>query len=170
MSKPEHPPGTLERAYQGLLLVSNGCCHLILIVMTGVIGIDVGCRYVLGFSTQIAEEVASLGLVALIFLSLPGAFDEGRFLRIDVVYVRLSARLRRMADFAFHLTAVAVTCVYLWFVIKLALNSYKAGMRADTYLATPNYLPQTAMAFGLATLLIAVFVGLVGLAQRMGQD
>lgn len=167
MSTPEPSLGTLERAYQGLLLLSNGCCHLILIVMTLVIGMDVGCRYVLGFSTQIAEETASLGLVALIFLSLPGAFDEGLFLRIDIAYARLSKRLRRLADFAFHLTAVAVTSVYLWFVIKLALNSYKSGMRADTYLATPNYLPQTAMALGLAALLIAILAGLV---RRMEQD
>ncbi len=155
-----------KRTYRGLLCLSDWVSYVILATMAVVVSVDVLCRYFLGFSTQVAEEVASLGLVALMFVSLAGAFDDGSFLRIDAFYARTNGRLKRSLDVLFHLLALGVTAVYCIFVGKLVLRSYTTGVHADSYLATPNYLPQAAMLFGLCGLLVAIFAGLIALKRK----
>ena len=159
-----------KRAYRVLLRLSDWVSYAILATMAVVVSVDVLCRYFLGFSTQVAEEVASLGLVTLMFVSLAGAFDDGSFLRIDAFYARTSGRLKRSLDVLFHLLAVGVTVVYCIFVGKLVLRSYATGVHADSYLATPNYLPQAAMLFGLCALLVAIVAGLIGLKTRAARQ
>jgi TRAP-type C4-dicarboxylate transport system permease small subunit len=142
-----------------LLRLADGASCLVLASMAVVVCVDVFCRYTLGFSTQIAEEAASLGLVSLVFFSLPGAFRDGALLRVDALYAHLSGRLKDRLDALFHLIAFAVTLIYLVQLGRLATGSFAQGIRSDTALGTPNYLPQAVMVFGLVVLLGAITAG-----------
>lgn len=155
----------LKQGYRALLLFTDWASYLVLAMMAIVTSIDIFCRYFLGFSIQISEEVASLGLVALIFISLPGAFEDCAFLRVDALYKYARGRLKVALDFFFHLVSLAVTLVYLVYIAKLVANSFRTGVHADTSLGTPNYLPQSAMAFALCALLVAIVVGLTRLMR-----
>ena len=106
---------------------------------------------------HIAEEVASLGLVALIFLSLPATFQDRGFLRIDVLHQLLGGKTRIVLAIVFHVAALAVTSVYLYYLTLLALDSFQRGTRSDMALGTPNYLPQIFMVTGML-MLVAVIV------------
>lgn len=163
------PARLAEQGYRALLRLTDWISYLILAVMAAIVCIDVLSRYLFGVSTQIAEEVASLGLVALIFFSLLGAFHDNAVLRVDALYRLIPLPLRRPVDIAFHLTAIGVTLVYVIYVGRLALNSFRAGIVSDTALGTPNYLPQAAMALGLCGLLMAILAGLVRLLTRGGE-
>lgn len=156
----------MEQAYRGLLHITDWASYLLLATMAVVVCVDVLCRYLLGFSTQISEEVASLGLVAMMFVSLPGAFEAGAFLRVDIAYIKLSGRLRRLLDILFHLAAFAVTAVYVVYVVRLTASSFTKNMHSDSLLATPNYVPQAAMVIGLGALLLSVLAGLVRCFHR----
>lgn len=156
--------GGLLRA---LLGAADYACYGILAVMAFVVTADVLSRYILGASLQIAEEVASLGLVCLMFLSLGATFREQGFLRIDAIYGRLTGRPRRYLLILFHIVALVVTAIYTVNLGGLALDSFERGTRSDMALATPKYLPQTAMVIGMALLGLVIILGLVRLVRGL---
>ncbi len=156
----------VKQGYRALLHLTDWASYVILATMAIVVCVDILCRYLLGFSTQIAEEVASLGLVSLIFVSLPGAFHDNAFLRVDALYRLFSGRLKSALDLLFHLAAVAVTVIYSVYVGKLVADSFAKDIRSDTFLGTPNFLPQSAMFFGLCVLLVALVAGILRSTAR----
>lgn len=145
-----------RRGIRALLAVTDWASYAVLVTMALVVCLDIGCRYLLGRSIQIAEEVSSLGLVSLIFLSLAGAFQDGHFLRVDALYGRLPASVKRAVEPIFLAIGIAVTSIYIYFLARLVQNSFVKTIRSDTVLGTPNYLPQTVMVIGLAALLIVL--------------
>lgn len=159
-SGPEPPQSIGRRGYKALLVLADWASYAILAGMALVVSVDVACRYFLGFSTQIAEEVASLGLVALMFVALAGAFEDDSFLRVDVCYNIMPAGLKQVLDPVFHLIALAVTVTYIIYLGKLVTNSYLKDIRSDSIIGTPNYLTQSVMVFGLGVLGVAILAGL----------
>jgi TRAP-type C4-dicarboxylate transport system permease small subunit len=153
--------GAGEQGYKTLLAVADWASYAILCMMAVVITVDVVCRFFFGFSIQIAEEVASLSLIAVIFLSLGGAFEEDSLLRVDAFYGPLPEGVKRVLDPAFHLMGIAVTGLYIFYLSRLAINSFSRDIRANSDLASPNYLPQSVMVLGLCLLAIALVVGLL---------
>ena len=153
------PATRAGRGLRILLAGSDGAAKAALVVMALVVCTEVLSRGLLGVSTQVAEEVASLALILLLFLGLPGCFADGGFLRVQAL---LGLLPRRLADVAFHAAALAVTLVYVWQVWQLAWSSWRKGIVTDTALATPIVLPQVAMLAGLAALAVVV-------ALRLGQ-
>lgn len=153
----------VQRGLTALLAIADHATHVILAVMAVVVAVDVGCRSFLGFSTQIAEEVASLGLVALIFLSLPGAFRDNALLRVDALYSLVPKRARRVADALFHLLALGVTGIYCVYTLRLALDSFRSGVHSATHLGTPNHIPQFLMTWGFLLLGMVILAGLAAL-------
>lgn len=124
--------------------------------MALVVCIEVLCRWLFGFSIQIAEEAASLGLVTLTCLSLAGAFRNGHFLRVDALYSVFPQPVRAALQHVFLLAGAAVTLVYLWQLIRLTVDSFRRGIRSDTALGVLNWIPQAVMVGGLAMLLIVI--------------
>lgn len=135
-----------------LLAGSDWAAKAAVVVMAVVVSVEVLSRALLGASTQVAEEVASLALILLLFLGLPGAFADGAFLRVQALLEALPRRLRRVVDAVFHAAALAVTLVYVRQVWQLARSSWDKGIVTDTALATPIVLPQLAMLAGLVLL------------------
>lgn len=156
------------RGLRGLLAATDGVAKAALVAMAAFVCLEVLCRALLGTSTQMAEEVASLALVLLLFLGLPGAFADDALLRVQALHDRLGGRARRIADLLFLAAALAVTLVYLWQAVLLALSSRAKGIVTDTVLATPVFLPQIAMAAGLAVLALAILARLVRTARGAG--
>lgn len=166
------PKTAVERALSGLLILTDYFCYAILSAMALIVTAEVFSRYVFGFSLKIAEEVASLGLVALIFLSLPATFRDRRFLRIDALYRMLSERAQALLAIAFHIGALVVTSIYVAYLGQLALDSLSRGTRSDMALGTPNYIPQTVMVFGMALLFLVILAGLISALRhaRKGRE
>lgn len=157
----------MGQGYRVLIRLTDWVSYIILASMAIVVCVDILCRYFLGFSTQIAEEAASLGLVALIFLSLPGAFEDDAFLRVDVLYRWIDGRLKQGLDVIFHVAAILATLVYIVSLGRLVVSSFTKGIHADTWLGTPTFLPQAVMTFGIGVLLVALVAGLLRVIGRM---
>ena len=159
-----------EKVLAGLLTVTDALCYVILAVMALSVTAEVLSRYLLGISLQVAEEVASLGLVCLIFLSLPATFRDQGFLRIDAIYGRFSPCAKRALGIVFHLAAAGVSGIYVVQFARLTWDSFQRGTRSDMALATPNYVPQIAMLAGMALLVLVIAVGLVRLVRGRGRS
>lgn len=154
-----------------LLAAADLACYGALAIMAFVVTADVLSRYLFGASLRIAEEVASLGLVCLMFLSLAATFRDQGFLRIDAIYGKLRGLPRRALLVVFHLVALAVTAVYTLHLAGLAWDSFERGTRSDMALATPKCLPQSAMVVGMGLLTVVIVVGLVRVLRgRDGED
>jgi len=152
------------RGLRVLLALTDWASYLVLAIMVLVVCVDLACRALLGFSIQIAEEISSLGLVCLMFLSLAGAFHEGGFLRIDALFPLLPPLLKRILEPVFLLIGIAVTAVYIYYLAGLVGNSFAKNIRSDTALGSPNFLTQSVMVAGfcaLAVVLVAAFVSAV---------
>lgn len=160
----------MERGLRALLQLTDWACYLVLTTMAVVVTVDVAVRSILGYSTQIAEEVASLGLIALIFLSLPGSFKDNGFLRIDALYSTVGGSLKSLLTYGFHLIAMGVTSVYIFYVGKLTVSSYQNGIHEDSFLATPKYLPQISMLAGLVILLLVIVFKLASLHKAPKEE
>jgi TRAP-type C4-dicarboxylate transport system permease small subunit len=137
----------------------------VLALMAVTVSIEVLSRSVLGISTNVAEELASLGLIVVLFLGLPGAFAQNAMIRVDVLYQLFGGRLRAWADQVLRLIAVAVAAVYLWYLFDMMRSSFRMGFRTDTALGIPVYLPQATMVLGVAALIIVALIALLPAAR-----
>ena len=133
----------------------------VLALMAMVVFIEVMSRSLLGVSTNLAEEVASLSLIVVLFLGLPGAFAQNALIRVDVLYQTFAGRLRAAIDRLFCLIALTVSAVYAWYLFDIARSSFRFGFRSDTALGVPSYLPQSTMVLGIAALAVVATVALL---------
>ena len=138
---------------------------LAILAMAGITAAEVIARSFLDISFEIADEIGGYLLVAAVFLGLGPALAGGAMLRVEMVEQRLPGAVRRVLDVSFHLAALCVSCVALWWIWVHLGSTWRRETVSATWLETPLWLPQAAMPIGMA-LLIATL--LVGLLRRLG--
>ena len=67
----------------------------------------------------------------------------------------------------FDLLSLAFCALLLWQLVRFEISSYRFGDRAPTYLATPLWLPQTAMLLGAAALCFSMVRTLAADVERL---
>jgi TRAP-type transport system small permease protein len=86
-------------------------CHefgsmVVLPAMALIITVDVGARYFFNAPLPWGEEVNGLLLFLVLMLSMTFAWDQGRHIRMELVYVHLRGRWRLLADVATGVTGI----------------------------------------------------------------
>jgi TRAP-type C4-dicarboxylate transport system permease small subunit len=153
-----------------LIAICDALACGVLALMAVIVSIEVLSRSLFGVSTNVAEELASLGLIVVLFLGLPGAFAQNAMIRVDVLYQSFGRRLRAWVDQVFRLIAIAVTAVYLWYLLDMMRSSFRLGFRTDTALGIPVYLPQLTMVLGVAALIVVALIALLPAARTAEAD
>jgi len=152
------PGGITERAAARKLpetMVERACkfaCVAALVVMLLVIGTDILTRSVFNFSFEISDELGGYMLVVITFLSLSVCQINDSFHHVELVQARLSPFWRAVSHVIFDLLSLTFAALLLWQLVRFELSSYRFDNRAPTYLGTPLWLPQLAMALGAAAL------------------
>jgi TRAP-type C4-dicarboxylate transport system permease small subunit len=142
-------------------------CGLFLLAMIVMIAAEAIARNVFGTSLQITDEVGGYLLVALTFLSMSVAESHGAFHRVELVQSRLSRAGRIASQLLFDLMALGASTLVTWQLVRLALNSWRAEDVAPTPLATPLWLPQSAMGIGMALLCLALLRSIAVKAKHL---
>lgn len=132
-----------------------------IIAMAGITAAEVIARSFFNISFELADELGGYLLVAAVFLGLGPAFAGGSMLRVEMIEQRLPAPLRRGLDVAFHLIALAVSCVALFWIWQTVASTIRRETVAATWLETPLWIPQMAMPLGMALLIGTLLVSLV---------
>jgi TRAP-type C4-dicarboxylate transport system permease small subunit len=119
----------------------------------------------LGLSVPGLSELASFLLLGATFFGLAYTFWQGGHIRVTLLIQNLPASLRRVTDILVVLVALAITGFAVWYSVLLALDSYDFGDLSIGMVPVPLWIPQSAMALGLAWLFIALLDALISLAM-----
>lgn len=144
----------LRRALGAIASVSSGFCAVALAIMALLVTAEVVARSVFSYSFQSTEEISGYCLVAITFLSFAVAIQDSALFRAEFLINRLRGAWRARIEALFYLV-FAIVCVLLDYEsIRLAANSYASGYKASTLLATPLFIPQTAIPIGLSVAVV----------------
>ena len=152
-SEERAPPGALPET-----VVERTCralCELALIVMVLLTSAEVVIR-VFSFSFEFVDEVGGYLLSALTFLSLPVALIGGAYHQVEYFHGRLDRRGRAIADLVFAFLSLLFAVILEWQLWRLVTRSFASHVIAPTLLATPLWIPQSAMLLGTAALIFSL--------------
>lgn len=102
------------------------------------------------------QEIAGFAMAASAFLGLASALRAGAHIRVGLLLGRLPARARPAAEALTLLLALFLVGQLAWASAEMALESRAFNERSDGLLNAPLWIPQLAMAFGAAVLVIAL--------------
>ena len=110
-------------------------------------------------------EFAGFFLAASSFLALAYTLRAGAHIRVELVLQRFGTRARRVAEIWCVAVSAAVSVYFTWYTVGLVLESIEFGDLSPGIVPVPLWIPQAAMAVGLAVLAIALLDELVSLLR-----
>ena len=143
------------RPFNLLERVSLWTSAFCLIGMTLLILLEVVLRGVFNSTTEHSDELVGYLLVGVSFLSLALCQSRGAFHRVEMVQMRLGPRGQAVSTLVFDLLSFGYIALTDWYFLQFVMSSYRREAQASTVLATPLWIPETAMIVG-ATLLLLV--------------
>jgi TRAP-type C4-dicarboxylate transport system permease small subunit len=163
--------GAVHRALRLLDRVATAMAYIagaVLLLASFYITADVIGRRFVGVSSKVTDEFGGYALAVGGVWALAFALTTGAHVRIDVLLPHLPGRIQSLLNYA-AIVAMAffatVVAVYTW---KLALESFTTDARAMSFLRTPLYVPQAALALGFAVLALhALAIFVVGVVDSM---
>lgn len=113
------PPTSVAERLASVLGGVAGALHRIgglvfLPALVLVVGYDIFTRYVLAAPSLWANEMSTVLLPAVFFLSLAQVTLRGSHLATDILYMRLGPRLRRVADIASGCLGLLFLGILFW--------------------------------------------------------
>lgn len=118
-----------------------------------------------GVSFPGGAEYAGYAMATASFLALAHTLRRGAHIRVELLAQRLSARARRGLEIAAALVGAGLAWYFAWFAIRGVRVSRMIGDVSQGQDATPLWIPQLAMAFGVVLLAVALTDHLVGLLR-----
>jgi TRAP-type C4-dicarboxylate transport system permease small subunit len=110
-------------------------------------------------------EFAGFFLAAASFLALAYTLRAGGHIRVELVLQRFGPRGRHTAEIWCVAASAAVSLYFTWYCAGLVLESIEFRDVSPGIVPVPLWIPQTAMALGLAVLAIALLDELVSLLR-----
>jgi TRAP-type C4-dicarboxylate transport system permease small subunit len=137
-------------ALAGLAMVA-----LLLLVVANILG------RLFGFYLRGTDAYAGYCMAAASFFALAYALGHGDHIRVTLILQKFTGRTRR----ALEIWALAVACVlsglFAYYAFKMVWWSYSFNDISQSTDATPLWIPELAMAIGVAVLFIAFVEALI---------
>lgn len=127
---------------------------ILLIVM--LISVEIVARLALNTSTQVSEEYTGYFMAAVVALGIGYAFKEGAHIRIEMLRSVLRPAPRRLLDQAMACVAVVLTSYAGYHSVRMVIDAYVRGIKADTISETPVFIPQLVIPIGLTVFALQV--------------
>lgn len=144
---------TIDAIIEG---VGKFASYLVLIVLAIIIA-EMAMRGIIGKSLPFAEDLVSWLLVAIVFLGGPYALAKGKFVRVDALYERFSARTKAIVDTTL---SSALLSLFLFTMIKFGtaftLKSFNNGeVSATGAWDGPVWVSKSLIPIGCCLILLA---------------
>jgi TRAP-type C4-dicarboxylate transport system permease small subunit len=127
---------------------------LFMALIVVLIMVEIILRAVFNASTLVAAEFSGYFLVVVVILGLGYTLQHKAHIRITLVWNRLPARWRKIFDIAVASTSLVITLYALVYSIRMVYDTYSLGMREDSLVETPLWIPQAVIPVGLLMLLL----------------
>ncbi len=155
--------GAPARPFDLIERISLWLSAFCLIGMAVLMLLEVVLRGALNSTTEHSDELVGYLLIGVSFLSLALCQSRGAFHRVEMVQMRLGPRGRAISALVFDILSFGYVALTDWYFLQFVISSYDREAAAPTMLATPLWIPETAMIVG-ATLLLIV------LGRAIGRD
>lgn len=126
--------------------------EIALAVMLVLIAVDIVTRWLFHFSFEISDEIGGYMLAVICFLSLSACHVNGSFHQVEFIQAKLPPIAQSVTHLIFGVLSLAACIVLTWQFVRLEMSSWRFGSVAPTYLSTPLWLPQLALALGTGAL------------------
>jgi|FEC22Drversion2_1045045.scaffolds.fasta_scaffold00046_66 TRAP-type C4-dicarboxylate transport system permease small subunit len=100
-------------------------------------------------------EYAGYAMAAASFLAFAHTLRSGEQIRVGILLGRLEGVARRVVQLWCLVAATAISCWFAWYMVRLAMTSYRFGDRSEGTAATLLWIPQTPVAVGAVILAVA---------------
>lgn len=118
-------------------------------------------------SLLVTDEIAGYLNAAAIFLGLAWTLREGGFIRVEILYDRALGNVKQALRWLIVLTATGFAAIMLWVCTRHVIYAFERDTRAVSIMETPEWIPQSVMALGLAILLLQLLAWIVDRARRI---
>lgn len=160
-SPDDRPFDLIERAS---LWLSSFC----MIAMASLMLLEVILRGAFNSTTEHSDELVGYLLIGISFLSLALCQSRGAFHRVEIVQMRLGPRGKAVSALVFDILSFAYVALTDWYFLQFVMSSYRREAMAPTVLATPLWIPESAMIVGATLLLIVLGRAVVRDVRELG--
>lgn len=124
---------TLAQIIERALSTIGRAVALLVLLMIALITIEMFARGVMGISFPWVQDLSNWLLTILIMIGGPYALLQGRFVRVDILFARLSPKQKAIVDTIFSTTLMSL---FVWVLVAKGsdffLSSYSMGERSAT--------------------------------------
>jgi TRAP-type C4-dicarboxylate transport system permease small subunit len=124
--------------------------------------VEIFLRSLFNASTLITAEYSGYFLVSVVALGLGYTMQHRAHIRITLIWDRLSSAMKRRIDILMGTISSAICLFAIYYSILMVYETYSLGMRADSIVETPLWIPQLAVPVGIFLL----FLQLIALILR----
>lgn len=162
---------TLARGIDRTLSIIGRVVALGVLAMIALITAEMFSRGVLGISLPWVQDLCAWLLTALIMLGGPYALLRGQFVRVDIVFARLSVKGKAIVDSLFTTVLLAI---FIWVLVVKGGDFFLSSFAMDERSATgswngPVWVAKFMVPFGGALLGFAWFAYLVRIWREVNQ-
>jgi TRAP-type C4-dicarboxylate transport system permease small subunit len=125
-----------------------------ILAILALVCVEVFLRGFVGTSTLVADEMSGYLNVAVIYFGLAYTLHHGGFVRVDVVYSKLTGSLGQAARWTVALVSFAYVAVLLYYMFKYVAYSYNGHLTSAELSETPLWIPQSLILVGSTLLLL----------------
>jgi TRAP-type C4-dicarboxylate transport system permease small subunit len=148
--------GAPTRPFDLIERISLWLSAFCLIGMAVLMLLEVVLRGALNSTTEHSDELVGYLLIGVSFLSLALCQSRGAFHRVEMVQMRLGPRGKAVSALIFDILSFGYVALTDWYFLQFVVSSYNREAAAPTMLATPLWIPETAMVVGATLLLIVL--------------
>jgi len=160
--------GAPTRPFDLIERISLWLSAVCLIGMAVLMLLEVVLRGALNSTTEHSDELVGYLLIGVSFLSLALCQSRGAFHRVEMVQMRLGPRGQAVSALIFDILSFAYIALTDWYFLQFVISSYDREAAAPTMLATPLWIPETAMVVGATLLLIVLGRAVVRDIRELG--
>ena len=160
--------GAPARPFDLIERISLWLSAFCLIGMAVLMLLEVVLRGALNSTTEHSDELVGYLLIGVSFLSLALCQSRGAFHRVEMVQMRLGPRGQAISALVFDILSFGYVALTDWYFLQFVISSYDREAAAPTMLATPLWIPETAMIVGATLLLIVLGRAIVRDIRELG--
>ncbi|MDR1874284.1 MAG: TRAP transporter small permease [Synergistaceae bacterium] len=143
---------TLRLYVEKFNLAVGYLCGLGLLAMGLVLFYEVVCRYFFDSPTIWAQETSVYIFMWTMLAGSAYTLMQGKHVRIDLIFERLSRRAQCLLDVLTSSVGVAFSAVVAWQAWDMMAASFKFGKVSATLLRVPVWIPQCSLLLGFVLL------------------
>ena len=148
---------------QDVAAVTTG---IVLVLMLFMIAGNTLLRYGFNAAWNFAEEYTAYGLIFMTFIPLGWTLKERGHIAIEIVVDKLSSKVSRWVMCIAGATSLVVAVMMFHYALRLTLASLEKGVRANTYMLTPIWIPQAFIAIGLLLFIVEIALYISDCARK----